>query len=81
MLKSILAQLLPLHRTLASDGMDEALRIWRREGLPELKLKEPWWGVNLGFWSEEHEELARSAAAGDHYKAGELYRQRRHPVE
>lgn len=60
--------------------MDEALRIWQEEGLPQLKLKEPWWGINLGAWSEEEEELARAAVEGDYYKAGELYAQRRRPA-
>jgi 4-hydroxy-3-polyprenylbenzoate decarboxylase len=60
--------------------MDEALRIWQEEGLPQLKLKEPWWGINLGAWSEEEEELARAAVEGNYYKAGELYAQRRRPA-
>jgi len=60
--------------------MDEALRIWQEEGLPQLKLKEPWWGINLGAWSEEEEALARAAVEGDYYKAGELYAQRRRPA-
>ena len=60
--------------------MEKALRIWQEEGLPELKLIEPWWGVNLGFWSEEHKEHAKAAVRGEHYKAGEDYRKRRRPV-
>jgi 4-hydroxy-3-polyprenylbenzoate decarboxylase len=61
--------------------MEEALGIWQEEGLPKLQLKEPWWGINLGVWSEEWEELAKAAVNGDCYRAGELYSQRRHPVE
>jgi 4-hydroxy-3-polyprenylbenzoate decarboxylase len=57
--------------------MDEALRIWQEEGLPKLQLKEPWWGINLGNWCEEWEELARAAVEGNCYKAGELYSHRR----
>jgi len=60
--------------------MDEALRMWQAEGLPQLKLKEPWWGINLGGWSEEEEGLAQAAIEGDYYKAGELYAQRRRQV-
>ena len=60
--------------------MDEALRIWQEEGLPQLKLREPWWGVDLGFWDEEKEELAKAVTEGQHYKAGELYAQRRRPA-
>ena len=61
--------------------MEEALRIWQEEGLPKLQLKEPWWGINLGNWSEEWEELAKAAVEGDCYKAGELYSQRRRSIE
>jgi 4-hydroxy-3-polyprenylbenzoate decarboxylase len=60
--------------------MDEALRIWQEEGLPQLKLTQPWWGINLGAWSEEEEELARAAVEGNYYKAGELYAQKRRPA-
>ena len=60
--------------------MEEAMRIWKDEGLPPLKLKEPWWGINLGGWSEEEEGLAQAAIEGDYYKAGELYAQRRRQV-
>lgn len=59
--------------------MEEAIRLWQREGLPKLNLKEPWWGANLGFWSEEHEKLAREAAKSNHYKAGEEYARRKAP--
>ncbi len=61
--------------------MEEALGIWQEEGLPTLQLKEPWWGINLGVWSEEWEELAQAAVEGDCYRAGELYSQRKRPVE
>jgi len=61
--------------------MDEAWRIWQEEGLPRLKLKEPWWGVSLGSWSEEEEELARAAVKGDYYQAGRLYSRRRRSVQ
>ena len=61
--------------------MEEALRIWQEEGLPKLQLKEPWWGIELGLWSDEWAELAKAAVEGDCYKAGELYSQRRRPIE
>jgi 4-hydroxy-3-polyprenylbenzoate decarboxylase len=61
--------------------MDEAWSIWQEEGLPKLNLKEPWWGVNLGFWSDEDEELARAAVEGDYYKAGERYAQRKQTLQ
>ncbi len=29
--------------------MERALKLWEKEGLPELKLKEPWYGYSLGY--------------------------------
>ena len=51
--------------------MEEAIRIWEKEGLPALKLKDPWWGYNLGYWRDEHEECAALAVKGEYYKTGE----------
>ena len=59
--------------------MERALQLWREEGLPALRLKEPWWGVSLGFWNEVHDRHARAAAAGDYYRAGEDYATQRRP--
>jgi len=47
------------------------------EGLPQLKLKEPWWGYNLGYWKDEHEECANLAVKGEYYKTGEIRAQNR----
>jgi 4-hydroxy-3-polyprenylbenzoate decarboxylase len=52
--------------------MEKALSIWKEEGLPELKLKEPWYGYNLGFWPDEYAEQAELALKGEHYKVGEM---------
>jgi len=57
--------------------MDEAIQIWQQEGLPQLRLKEPWWGTNLGFWSKEDEKRAETAVKGDYYQTGEDYAKRR----
>ena len=59
--------------------MDEALDLWQKIGLPELDLQEPWFGYDLGFWSEENETEAQRALAGDHYLTGELNAQKRKP--
>jgi 4-hydroxy-3-polyprenylbenzoate decarboxylase len=61
--------------------MDEAINIWQKLGLPELDLQEPWYGYDLGFWSEENEMEAKLAVAGDHYASGEVNAQRRKPIE
>jgi len=60
--------------------MEEAMRLWREEGLPELELNEPWFGTNLGFWNEEHERHARAAVEGDHYRAGSDYESQRRRI-
>jgi 4-hydroxy-3-polyprenylbenzoate decarboxylase len=60
--------------------MEKAIKIWKEEGLPELKLKEPWYGYNLGFWPDEYEEQAALALKGEHYKVGEVLATRRSKV-
>ncbi|MFH1002587.1 MAG: UbiD family decarboxylase, partial [Chloroflexota bacterium] len=57
--------------------MEEAQRLWQEMGLPPLKLKEPWWGIDLGSWDREKEELAAAAVAGDYYRGGDRYARRR----
>jgi 4-hydroxy-3-polyprenylbenzoate decarboxylase len=57
--------------------MEEALRIWQDEKLPPLKLKEPWWGYNLGAWEPEEEEQAARAIRGRYFENGELASQHR----
>jgi len=61
--------------------MEKALEIWKDEGLPALKLKEPWYGYNLGFWPDEYEEQAKLALKGEHYKVGEVMASRRTKLE
>ena len=51
--------------------MEEALRIWKQEKLPEVNLKEPWYGYNLGYWSEEFDHDATLATQGKYYETGE----------
>lgn len=57
--------------------MEEALQIWKSLGLPELKLKKPWYGYNLGYWTKEHEEDAELILKGEHYKIGERLEKKR----
>jgi len=35
------------------------------EGLPQLRVKEPWYGYALGRWTEENEAEAELALQGD----------------
>ena len=52
--------------------MDRAQGLWRGLGLPELQLKNPWFGYNLGSWSEEDQADAERAIRGEHYVTGEI---------
>ncbi|MFC1955092.1 UbiD family decarboxylase [Chloroflexota bacterium] len=55
----------------AKEFMENALKIWKEEGLPPLQLKTPLWGYNLGLWSKENELEAKLAVEGEYYKTGE----------
>jgi len=57
--------------------MEHALKIWEEEGLPSLRLKVPWYGYDLGFWSDEYDEQAKLAVEGEHYRTGEVLAKRR----
>lgn len=52
--------------------MDRAVQIWREEGFPELKLREPYYGRNLGYWHPEENQKAEWALKGEYCKTGEL---------
>jgi hypothetical protein len=51
--------------------MDRAAEIWREQGLPELRLKEPYYGRNLGYWHPEEDRKAEWALQGEYTKTGE----------
>ncbi|MFH0914245.1 MAG: UbiD family decarboxylase [Chloroflexota bacterium] len=59
--------------------MEKALERWKKEGLPDLKLGNPWYGIELGYWSERDKQRADWAVKGEYYKTGEeqATRQRR----
>lgn len=59
--------------------MEKARTIWRELGLPPLELKKPWYGYNLGSWSEEDQADAERALRGEHYATGEKRRAQRTP--
>jgi len=60
----------------AKEYMERALQIWKELGLPELAPREPWYGYNLGYWSDEFKEAAELAVKGEYYKIAEIYAQR-----
>jgi len=49
--------------------MERALEIWQREGLPELKLRTPWYGYPLGLWTAEDDELAEAVTRGEYFSS------------
>ena len=57
--------------------MERAKAIWEELGLPALKPEAPWFGTSLGEWSDELEQAAQLAVAGDYFKTGEALVQRR----
>jgi len=61
--------------------MVEALKIWQNQGLPKLDLQEPWWGINLGYWTEENKRYAKAVVEGKHFSAGSDYRNRRRYIQ
>jgi 4-hydroxy-3-polyprenylbenzoate decarboxylase len=61
--------------------MERAKQLWERLELPKLKPQEPWFGYNLGLWSDEDEADAQLALKGEHYQTGEKRMQQRVPVK
>ncbi|MFC1964541.1 UbiD family decarboxylase [Chloroflexota bacterium] len=61
--------------------MERALQIWREEKLPPLKLKEPWWGYNLGAWSPEEDEQAMMSVRGEYERVGDILAEQRKKVD
>jgi 4-hydroxy-3-polyprenylbenzoate decarboxylase len=61
--------------------MDTALQIWRRHAdLPTPELREPWFGYELGYWTEEMQRFADMIVAGQYLKVGEEMAARQKPI-
>lgn len=54
------------------DFMERALEIWRNHQLPEPRLRTPWHGYTLGYWSDEDQKLADFIVAGNYKAVGEV---------
>jgi UbiD family decarboxylase len=64
----------------AQEYMEDALRLWKRAELPELRLREPWYGRPEGVWTAADREEAARAVQGDYTSTGErVARERRAP--
>ena len=63
--------------------MERARTIWEDElKLGTLKPEMPWFGYDLGAWTEDLEHQAKLAVQGDHWQTGEIIKQmRRSDVE
>jgi 4-hydroxy-3-polyprenylbenzoate decarboxylase len=52
--------------------MDRALEIWQgHSDLPAPRMKEPWYGYELGYWDERLAGYAALIAQGEYRKVGE----------
>lgn len=50
--------------------MESVLPIWQELGLPPLQLRTPWYGYDLGWWSEAEKEAGKLALEGRYYETG-----------
>ena len=51
--------------------MENALHLWKELGLPELELKTPWYGYELGNWTKEDRDYADLIVRGEYLAVGE----------
>ena len=51
--------------------MEKAIALWKARGLPEPKMRWPWHGYELGYWTEDMKEYADLMAKGDWLAVGE----------
>jgi 4-hydroxy-3-polyprenylbenzoate decarboxylase len=51
--------------------MEAARKIWDEAGLPPLTPKAPWYGYELGRWTDRNKREAEMALNGEHYLTGE----------
>jgi UbiD family decarboxylase len=57
--------------------MDRARRLWEDLGLPKLSPESPWYGYDLGAWTQELERQARMATRGEYFALGEEFARKR----
>lgn len=50
--------------------MERARELWEKFGLPKLEPKVPWYGYELGYWTDEERREADLAVKGEFYQTG-----------
>ncbi len=61
--------------------MERAKTIWEELQLPRLTPRVPWYGYELGAWTEQDREEAAWAVEGEYYRTGERAKKQRRPIE
>jgi len=60
--------------------MERAQDLWKSKGLPQLKLRSPWYGYELGRWTADDDENAQLLTKGEYLKVGEKMKKRQTQV-
>jgi len=60
--------------------MENVASIWREIGLPPLQLRTPWYGYDLGWWSEAEKKAGKLAIEGRYYETGKRMERERVPA-
>ncbi len=61
--------------------MENAVKIWQELKLPPLQLRQPWWGIKYGIWTDEEETMANLATQGKWEQVGEMLAKRRKVIQ
>jgi UbiD family decarboxylase len=59
--------------------MENAIKIWEELQFPPITLKDPWFGIMLGQWTQEEDDEAVLAVQGRHFETGEKQKSSRKP--
>ena len=57
--------------------MEKAMEIWKELELPTLQLHTPWYGYDLGWWTDAERTAGKLALQGAHDEVGKLMKQAR----
>ncbi len=54
----------------SKEVMEKAIEIWKEIGLPQIEIRNPLYGYELGFWTEEYRKGAELALEGKYFETG-----------